>query len=283
MTGRRERLRAQLCRVSLAMLLPLATLPATARAEPAADPPAARGELDCNRLLEVCRLGGALPRVAARLVAGQPLTIVAIGSSSTAGAGASSPGNAYPQRLADELAMQFPDALIRVVNRGINGEEAAQMLARFDRDVFAEAPDLVIWQLGTNALLRAADLASFEAQVDAGLERLRAADVDVVLMDPQYAPAVLSSPGYRPMLERLDALAARHAVPVFRRFALMREWAKQLDLRYGSMLAGDGLHLNDASYRCLASQLARAIVLAAHRPAALATASPAGRRAPLAR
>src|SRR5579872_3539367 len=43
-----------------------------------------------------------------RLANGTPLTIVAIGSSSTAGAGASSPAAAYPSRLAVELRHNFP-------------------------------------------------------------------------------------------------------------------------------------------------------------------------------
>ena len=40
-----------------------------------------------------------------------------------------------------------------MLNRGVNGEDAREMLARFDQSVIAESPDLVLWQVGTNALL----------------------------------------------------------------------------------------------------------------------------------
>ena len=78
------------------------------------------------------------------------------------GAGASSPAASYPSRLEVELKAAFPDAHITVLNRGVNGEDAADMLARFDKAVFAEQPDLVIWQVGTNSVLR--DTAALAAQ-----------------------------------------------------------------------------------------------------------------------
>ena len=64
-----------------------------------------------------------------------PIKIVAIGSSSTSGAGASSPAATYPSRLEAELKARLPGLPITVLNKGIGGEEAAQMVARFDADV----------------------------------------------------------------------------------------------------------------------------------------------------
>ena len=89
-----------------------------------------------------------------RIAQGMPLKIVAIGSSSTSGAGASSPAATYPSRLEAELKAQLPGLPITVLNKGIGGEEAPQMVARFDADVIEEAPDLVLWQVGSNSVLR---------------------------------------------------------------------------------------------------------------------------------
>ena len=83
-----------------------------------------------------------LSRTAAKLHAGEPIKIVAIGSSSTEGIGASDPDNTYPARLADELERHWPEADVTVVNRGVGGERVKQMLARFDKDVFAEHPEM---------------------------------------------------------------------------------------------------------------------------------------------
>ena len=44
--------------------------------------------------------------------------------------------------------------MIDVLNRGIGGQEAPSELSRFEPDVLAEVPALVIWQVGTNAVFR---------------------------------------------------------------------------------------------------------------------------------
>ena len=121
------------------------------------------------------RFDSPLKRVAARISAHQSLTIVAIGSSSTFGSGASSPAMSYPSRLAVELRALLPRTSITVINRGINGETAQEMLARFDRDVFAAQPDLVLWQVGSNAVLLGRPIGPTGLLIDEGLRRLKAA------------------------------------------------------------------------------------------------------------
>src|SRR3954466_5041012 len=87
-----------------------------------------------------------LPHCARLIVRGGPLSIVALGSSSTAGAYASTPATTYPARLEIELRSRFPNHAITVLNRGENGEDVAENLARFDKCVSVEHPDLVLWQ-----------------------------------------------------------------------------------------------------------------------------------------
>ena len=100
---------------------------------------------------------GSLPHVAGKLVAGKPVVIVAFGSSSTAGYGASSPDFNYPNRLAAQLRRQYPTADITVINAGVGGEDAPEMMKRLQKEVIDVHPDLVIWQVGTNAVLRNLD------------------------------------------------------------------------------------------------------------------------------
>src|ERR1700731_3178568 len=80
-------------------------------------------------------IDAALDRSAARIDRGQPLAIVVMGSSSTKGTGASSPAMSYPSRLEAELRDHFPGVEIRVLNRGLGGEDAGQEIARFGQDV----------------------------------------------------------------------------------------------------------------------------------------------------
>src|SRR5258708_39684625 len=91
---------------------------------------------------------------AARVTTGEKVSIVAVGSSSTVGVGSSGPGLDYPSRLEADLHLRFPTVDIRVINRGKSGEDAPEELARLDSDVVALHPDLAIWQVGTNAVLR---------------------------------------------------------------------------------------------------------------------------------
>ncbi len=133
---------------------------------------------------------GSLPHVASKLVAGEPVVIVAFGSSSTQGHGATSPDFNYPNRLAAQLRRQYPTADITVINAGKGGEDAPEMMKRLQTAVIDMHPDLVIWQVGTNAVLRNLDPAETAKLVEEGIARIQAAGADLVLVDPQYSPAV---------------------------------------------------------------------------------------------
>jgi lysophospholipase L1-like esterase len=187
------------------------------------------------------------------------LTIVAVGSSSTSGVGASAPGFSYPSRLEAALKDRFPDSDVRVINRGKGGEDVSEELVRLDRDVIAEHPQLVIWQLGTNAVLRRDDLTADRELIERGVARLKKSGSDVVLMDLQYAPRVIARPAYAEMEQLIATVAARDRVGLFRRFEIMRHWQAAQQADVPQMIGPDGLHMTDQSYGCLADRLADAL------------------------
>ena len=221
----------------------------------------------CTAPADLIRLGQALPHLARRLSAGEAVTIVAVGSSSTAGAGASSPAKAYPARLEAELKARFPGIPVRVLNRGVNGEEASQMVARFDRDVVAEKPDLVLWQVGTNAVLRDISVGEEQPLIKEGVRRLKASDTDVVLIDPQFCPKVLAKPDAEAMVRLIGSETKAANIGLFQRFAIMRHWHEVEGVPFDALLSPDGLHMNDWSYGCVARLLGIAIAEAARSPA----------------
>jgi acyl-CoA thioesterase-1 len=251
-TPRRRHTAAALLLIGLAAAAPILVSPGGRSAGAAID--------RCAVPAEISGLGDKLPRTAAKLARGLPVTIVALGSSSTEGIGASHPDRSYPSRLEALLRAQFPGAAIRVVNRGVGGELAPQMAARLEREVLAEKPDLVIWQLGTNSVLRDIDPTVDGAVAESGIARIKAAGAEIMLMDLQYAPAVLLHAGYRDMLQMLSGIARSEDVPILHRFAMMRHWAEDGQMTLQTMLASDRLHMSDASYDCLARQVARSIV-----------------------
>lgn len=230
----------------------------------------------CDTPKAIGRLDVALPVVARKLLFNQKVTIVALGSSSTAGAGASSPAFSYPNRLADDLKKRYPQAAIDMINRGTNGEEVKDMLARLDT-VLADKPALVIWQMGTNAVLRDQDAGTAMELAMQGIARIKASGADVLLVDLQYAPRVLAKSETSEMLSLIDELSRIERVPVFRRFAVMRHWHDHQQLAFDAFITADGLHLNDWGYSCFARTLADAMGDAITRGQALATAASARR------
>jgi acyl-CoA thioesterase I len=224
-----------------------------------AEPTTSAGSPSCAVPPALSAVVGPLDHTASNIEEGRPLTIVAMGSSSTLGVGSTAPAMSYPSRLEQELRDRFPDIEIKVINHGVGGQDVAEELTRLDRDVTAEHPDLVIWQVGTNAVLRRDDLSTDEQLVVRGVATMKEHGIDVILMDLQYAPRVLARPSSAEM-ERLLAEIARQAhVGLFRRFEIMKEWDRTRQLAPAAMIGVDGLHMTDASYSCLANQLAEAL------------------------
>jgi len=204
---------------------------------------------------------GSLPRVASKLAAGQPVVIVAFGSSSTQGYGSTAPEFTYPNRLAAQLRRQYPTAYISVVNAGKGGEDAPEMMKRLQTAVIDLHPDLVIWQVGTNAVLRNLDPEETAKLVEEGIGRIQAAGSDVVLIDPQYSPRVnehAESAGK--MMKLLNKVAELRKVGVFPRFAVMKDWHEKQAIPIENFVISDGLHMSDWGYACFAQLLGDDII-----------------------
>ena len=197
--------------------------------------------------------------------------IVAIGSSTTVGRGDIT---AYPGRLLSFLQKEYPKANIAMVNKGVSGQEAPVEFQRFDTDVIAEKPDLVIWQVGTNAIWQSPNLnpppPSFDETTSAirdGLVKLRnQTQADVILMDLQYVPAVLT-PAKKDkaiaMVEAISELARDAGVNVFRRFAFMKGLYEVEQVSFDRMVDptdNDRLHDSDWATHRVAWAVKLAIV-----------------------
>ena len=215
---------------------------------------------------DITRFNVALPYTARALRSGQPVVIVAIGSSSTKGIGASDSAHTYPALLAEELHRELPQSPLNVINQGVGGEMALQMMARFERDVLAYHPQLVIWQTGSNQALRSDDVASYTATIREGVSRLKSTQADIILMDPQFSPRILARPTHLHIVDSIDAVAKDMHVAVFHRFALMRHWVSSGRYKMEDLVSADGLHMNDLSYACVANLLADSLIAAIESP-----------------
>jgi len=203
-------------------------------------------------------LGILLPRTAARLKSNESLKIVAIGSSSTVGLWVLASAATYPEVMRRELLRLRSNATISVINSGRVGDTVQDNVARFERDVLAHRPDLVVWQLGTNDVVWGGrpDQRLKETVIE-GVKALKAAPADVVLMDLQYAPMVLAS-DYSTIEAIIADVAKQERVGLFSRFALMRN-SIDAGVAQGALVSWDRLHTTVDGYDCIGRALARAI------------------------
>lgn len=198
-------------------------------------------------------------------VSGGHLTVLAMGSSSIEGIGASRPELGFVPRLEADLERRLPGVQVTVVNKGIGGETARETRLRLEREIAAVRPDLVIWQLGTNDILRNRPMDDIFADFRAGQAVLDRAGVDVLLIDPQRLPEATTNPGFRgrnpalaEMSRLIDLEGGRVGYAVLHRFRAMSDWTALP----GGGVGPDDLHLNDAGYACWAENTAEGLATA---------------------
>jgi acyl-CoA thioesterase I len=184
--------------------------------------------------------------------------VLAIGSSSTVGVGASSPAATYVANLETTLEGSVKGMNVDVVGRGMSGEVAQGAADRMKREVEETRPDLVVWQVGTNDAIRHVSIESFKACLKRTLAWLAENRIDVVLIDPQYGAVLTKDEYYERVVTAIAEVAREARVLLVDRFEAMREL--QRDRGDTFYLSSDNLHLNDRGHRCMAEQLARAIV-----------------------
>jgi lysophospholipase L1-like esterase len=234
---------------------------------PAAPVPTDQAEATDSSLSPECRVPGSklftigsLRGVKAALKEHRAIRVLAIGSSSTSGIGASSPLASYPARLEGELEKMFSDDVeIEVLNRGVSGEIAAGAADRMRSTVAEVDPDIVIWQVGTNDALARVEVERFSSSLDETVLWLKSHNIDVVLVDPQYTPSLARNEYYGQIVKAIEDVARKDRVPLVRRFEAMRYLAAERKAR--GYLAIDQFHLNDLGYRCMAEHVARAITV----------------------
>jgi acyl-CoA thioesterase-1 len=176
----------------------------------------------------------AMALLASGPAAAQPLKILALGDSLTAGHGLP-PGQGFAPQL--ERALKESGVEAQVIDAGVSGDTTAGGLARLDW-ALADAPDLVILELGANDMLRGVDPAETRANLDAMLAKLRAAGPKVLLAGMRAAPNL--GPDYGGAFEGLYAdLAAKYDVPLYPFFLEGVATDPKLNLP-------DGLHPNEA-------------------------------------
>jgi hypothetical protein len=196
-----------------------------------------------------------LQRVWAAVGKRSALNIVVFGTTSSTLGSADNSQDAYPAKLEAHLRKLLPGVTVQVNSQAKPRQAASDMVKTFDQFVRDQKPDLAIWQTGTFDAMKGVDQREFLTSVTDGVEKLTSAGVDVILMNMQYNPRtenLLPIEGYA---DSLRWVARERQVPLFDRFAIMRNWNETgaIDLYAANKDATIAKRLHECIGRALAS------------------------------
>jgi lysophospholipase L1-like esterase len=175
--------------------------------------------------------------------------IVAMGDSITQDGG-------YLRNVDAILAAQYPELKIpRIINVGISGQQAEDMVARFQRDVVDRKPAFVTISVGTNDVLHRLNaphdekvLAAYTENVSKMVTLAQAAGIRVILLTPAVIQEDAGSEGNRRMAMYV---AAEHKIAadekceiVDLREMFMKVIAARPPGETEKWLTRDGVHMN---------------------------------------
>jgi cellobiose-specific phosphotransferase system component IIB len=203
-----------------------------------------------------------MPRVARRLKSGEPLRIVILGSSSSLQTTKGLP-RSYVVGLPDALGQRLKDTTLRIDNLSERTFTAAQMADAIAQKIPALQPDLVIWQTGNVDAAQKVDINSFAEALNSGLQRLRSAGSDVLLVAPQFRMRLSAMVDVEPYNAAMVQIAVAEDAALFPRFEIMRHWAEAEVFDSRSTDLARQMREAEAQNRCLAEHLAAMIVAAA--------------------
>jgi hypothetical protein len=202
-----------------------------------------------------------LPKVEQALKNDHKLEILVVGSrSSTIG---TSDGNAaYPARLQAALRDKLSNIEVNVSVILQVKQTAEEVAANLEKLLGDRKPTLVIWQTGTVDAMRSVDPDDFRGAIDDGIAVMQKAGADVVLMNMQYSPRTETMISPAAYLDNMRVVAQQYEVPLFDRFAIMRQWNESGDFDLFS--AHHGIELAKRVHDCLGRALAIFVIDAAH-------------------
>ena len=213
----------------------------------------------------------ALPRIAAKLTANQPVKIACLGDSVTGVYYHTGGRRAYPEMVAVALAQVYPQAKMTVINAGVSGNSTQDALKRLQKDVLDHKPDLVTVMFGLNDMVRV-PVADYQANLKSIVEQCRGVGAEVLLCTPN----TIIETGGRPTVKLIEYCNAMKeagqalGVPIcdcYTAHAALRE----RDPLAWRLVMSDAIHPNMDGHKLNAVAICRSI---SGRDVSLRTAAP---------
>ena len=195
-----------------------------------------------------------LRTVKAALNEKRPVKVLTLGSPAMSALGTDTAG--YLAWLEHELERLLPGSDFVLERRVTSGEDLEDTSDRIKGVVAEVEPDLVIWKVGTPAMLARIDPEEFARSLDKTVKWLKEHDIDVVLVDPQYTARLADDPSYKQVVASVAAVARANAVPLVLRSKAVRYLTEQR-----SNAGQNPFQLNELGSRCMAEHVVRAVLL----------------------
>lgn len=189
--------------------------------------------------------------------------IVAIGDSITQGGG-------YLRDIDAVLARQYPDLKIpKVINKGIGGQKAEDLIARFDRDVVQLKPAFVTISIGINDVWHRLGqphdekiLAAYKENVAKMVDAAQKAGIKVILLTPTVIQEDPNAEGNKRLAMYVAAekeIAAEKKCQLVDLHGMFLAALKQKPAGQGNWLTGDGVHMKPLGDGVMAAGALRAL------------------------
>ena len=203
-----------------------------------------------------CHRAPRAAHVPLRLLPADPraaVTHVALGDSTVAGVGATSPERTYVHHLFARLRTVYPRA--RLVNLGVSGATAADVVVGQLPAALQQAPTLVTLSIGPNDLLAQREVAAFARDLDTILRTLGTATAAVLVVnllpDLTVTPRFRAHPDAAILGQRLAAFndVLRQNARVYGAVVVDLYTPSRAEVpRRPELVAADGYHPSDRGY-----------------------------------
>ncbi len=199
-----------------------------------------------------------LPATIARLQSGKTLRVLAIGSASVQQFDRKTNRVNESSQFASLLGKVLKDVKIEIVNRGVSGEVVSTAAQRLINEAVLARPNLVLWQLGTSDAISRVPVDEFIDTVRSTVQRLRANNIDVVLVGLQYTPQFARDAQFYAMRTALTKLASDEQIVLVRRYNVMDFIART---KANLQVTPDGeFNAGDIGPQCMAEHVAQAVI-----------------------
>lgn len=161
------------------------------------------------------------------------------------------------EKLQGEMERAVKGLKVEIINRGISGEIVRDAAERLKNEVALNAPDLVLWRVGTSDALARIPLGEFEAALIENVRWLKARGIDVVLVGAKFSRPLADDTGYQAIRQSVFNVAAQENV------LSISQWQAGEALeeaRGGPSAPLDEIELSEETYDCVAEYVARAVV-----------------------